>query len=101
MAEQILDVIFDGRLNLSEYEDIENEDCIRIYKEMQSIKTELMNEMDDNLNQRFEAYCDKFERYYMLLLSEEVKEAYKLGFSISRKIGMECDSLLEKYVCSL
>lgn len=101
MAEQILDVIFDGRLNLSEYEDIENEDCIRIYKEMQSIKTELMNEMDDNLNQRFEEYCDKFERYYMLLLSEEVKEAYKLGFSISRKIGMECDSLLEKYVCSL
>lgn len=34
MAEQILDVIFDGRLNLSKYEDIENEDCIRIYKEM-------------------------------------------------------------------
>lgn len=101
MAEQILDVIFDGRLNLSEYEDIENEDCIRTYKEMQSIKTELMNEMDDNLNHRFEEYCDKFERYYMLLLSEEVKEAYKLGFSISRKIEMECDSLLEKYVCSL
>lgn len=101
MAEQILDVIFDGRLNLSEYEDIENEDCIRIYKEMQSIKTKLMNEMDGKLNKQFEEYCDKFEKYFMLLLSEEVKEAYKLGFSISRKIGMECDSLLEKYICSL